>query len=31
MEKGELDATLAEEIRGRVLGEGFMVRQAKLG
>lgn len=24
MEKGELDATLAEEIRGRVLGEGFM-------
>lgn len=24
MEKGELDATLSEEIRGRVLGEGFM-------
>ena len=24
MEKGELAATLAEEIRGRVLGEGFM-------
>ena len=24
MEKGELDAALAEEIRGRVLGEGFM-------
>ena len=24
MERGELDAELAEEIRARVLGEGFM-------
>jgi hypothetical protein len=31
MERGELDRELAEEIRARVLGDGFMVRQAKLG
>ncbi|MBQ3340994.1 MAG: hypothetical protein IJG84_03795 [Kiritimatiellae bacterium] len=31
MEKFELDPKLRDEIRARVLGEGFMVRQAKLG
>ena len=31
MDKFELEQKLKEEIRARVLGDGFMVRQAKLG